>query len=138
MLCPAKQLKSGFTPTRTISNMKRLQQLFLPILALLVFTATSGWAQDTAVEEPLIIDFNERFLQGTQVVLEAIPVLNGSDYIVLTPNQNLAILTDLLSDLSTFKFGMDQYERNVWGTADFKFGCGVRNITQVKVHTLNS
>ena len=42
--------------------MKRLQQLFLPILALLMFTATSGWAQDTAVEEPLIIDFNERFL----------------------------------------------------------------------------
>ena len=83
-------------------------------------------------------NFNERFLQGTQVALEAIPVLNGSDYIVLTPNQNLAILTDLLSDLSTFKFGMDQYERNVWGTADFKFGCGVRNITQVKVHTLNS
>ena len=42
--------------------MKRLQQLFLPILALLMFNATSGWAQDTAVEEPLIIDFNERFL----------------------------------------------------------------------------
>ena len=42
--------------------MNRLQRLFFPILALLVFTATSGWAQETAVEEPLIIDFNERFL----------------------------------------------------------------------------
>ncbi len=42
--------------------MTRLQQLFLPVLALFMFTATGGWAQDTAVEEPLIIDFNERFL----------------------------------------------------------------------------
>ena len=42
--------------------MTRLQQLFLPILALFMFTAAGGWAQDTAVEEPLIIDFNERFL----------------------------------------------------------------------------
>ena len=42
--------------------MNRLQRLFLPVIALLMFTATSGWAQDTAVDEPLIIDFNERFL----------------------------------------------------------------------------
>jgi len=27
-----------------------------------MFSATSGWTQDTAVDEPLIIDFNERFL----------------------------------------------------------------------------
>jgi gamma-glutamyltranspeptidase/glutathione hydrolase len=62
MLRPAKQLKSGFNLTGTNATMNRLQRLFLPILALLMFTATSGWARETAVEEPLIIDFNERFL----------------------------------------------------------------------------
>ncbi|MEE4147024.1 MAG: gamma-glutamyltransferase [Halieaceae bacterium] len=39
-----------------------MQRLLLPLLALLMLAATGGWAQDTAVEEPLIIDFNERFL----------------------------------------------------------------------------
>jgi gamma-glutamyltranspeptidase/glutathione hydrolase len=62
MLCPAKQLKSGFILTGTNATMNRLQRLFLPILALFMFTATSGWTRETAVEEPLIIDFNERFL----------------------------------------------------------------------------
>lgn len=83
-------------------------------------------------------DFNTRFVQGTQVQFETIPALNGKDYMVLVPNQNLAILTDLVSDLSDIRFGLDQYEMNVWGAAKFKFGCGIRNIAQVKVHTLTT
>ena len=83
-------------------------------------------------------NFNERFVQGTQVQFQPIPALTGTDYMVLVPNQNLAIITDLLTDLSNFRFGLDQYEMNVWGAAKFKFGCGVRNIAQVKVHTLTT
>lgn len=83
-------------------------------------------------------DFNDRFVQGTQIRWEVIPVLKGTDYIVLVPNQNLAILTDLATDLTDIQFGMDQYNRFAWGSADFKFGCGIRNIAQVKVHTLTT
>ena len=42
--------------------MNRLQQLLLTLLTLCLFTASSGWARDTTADEPLIIDFKERFL----------------------------------------------------------------------------
>jgi len=40
----------------------RLQQLLLSLLVITVIGASPGWARDAAVEEPLIIDFKERFL----------------------------------------------------------------------------
>ena len=42
--------------------MYRLQQLLLSLLVITVIGASPGWARDAAVEEPLIIDFKERFL----------------------------------------------------------------------------
>ena len=42
--------------------MNRLQQLLLTLLTLCLFTASSGWARDTTADEPLIIDFKQRFL----------------------------------------------------------------------------
>ena len=42
--------------------MYRLQQLLLSLLVITVIGASPGWARDTAIEEPLIIDFKERFL----------------------------------------------------------------------------
>ena len=42
--------------------MKRLQQPIITLLTLCLLTASTGWTRDTTADEPLIIDFNERFL----------------------------------------------------------------------------
>lgn len=42
--------------------MNHLRQLLLTLLTFCLVTASTGWARDTAAEQPLIIDFRERFL----------------------------------------------------------------------------
>ena len=42
--------------------MKRLQRPIITLLTLCLLTASTGWTRDTTADEPLIIDFNERFL----------------------------------------------------------------------------
>jgi gamma-glutamyltranspeptidase/glutathione hydrolase len=62
MLPNRKQLKSGFNLLRKQDPVNRLHLLFITLLTACLFTSTTGWTKQTAVEDHPIIDFKERFL----------------------------------------------------------------------------
>ena len=62
MLRQPKQLKSDFTRTRTPATVNYLRQLLLTLLTLCLITADTGWTREALTDQPLIIDFKERFL----------------------------------------------------------------------------
>ena len=74
------------------------------------------------------------YLQGTNIPIVTIPGLTGQDYVFITPKQNFTIACDLASDHTDFRFGLDQYEENVWGKFRFKWGVGIKNTSLIKAH----
>jgi gamma-glutamyltranspeptidase/glutathione hydrolase len=62
MLRQPKQLKSDFTRTRTPATVNHLRQLLLTLLTLCLISADTGWTREALTDQPLIIDFKQRFL----------------------------------------------------------------------------
>ena len=81
-------------------------------------------------------DFKPGFVQGTRIQFRPVAGLTGTSYMYLVPDGNLAVGTDLLADTADLKFGLDQYEKNVWATLMFKMGCQFLDVTKGKYHVL--
>lgn len=96
---------------------------------LLDYRATHGTLTHAQDENGLFRPY------GTRAVIQPVAGLSGTSYIVAAENGNLAVAHDLMSDTSTVKVGMDQYDENVWMKMRFKMGVGFRNVSKLKVHT---
>lgn len=81
-------------------------------------------------------DFNNDFVQGTNIRFRVVGGLTGSDFMCITPKDNLSVVVDLSSDESTITAGMDEFEENVWIKTKFKKGYGARNYSQIAFHRL--
>jgi len=81
-------------------------------------------------------DFNEDFVQGTNIRFRVVGGLTGADFMCITPKDNLSQVVDLSSDESTITAGLDEFENNVWIKTVFKKGYGARNYSQIAFHRL--
>jgi len=79
-------------------------------------------------------DFGETYVHGTNIPFVPVAGLSGTSYIMIAQRGNVSVGIDLMSDTSYLKFGMDQYEQNIWGEVRFKMGVGFRDVSQIVFH----
>jgi hypothetical protein len=77
--------------------------------------------------------FEKRFVDGTNIGIEGIPGLNGTDKLVLIKESDLVLAVDVEGEEMDLKVGMDQYEENVWIKGRFAAGFQIHFPSQVVV-----
>ena len=77
--------------------------------------------------------FEKRFVDGTNIAIEGIPGLNGTDYLVLIKESDLVLAVDVEGEEMNLKMGMDQYEENIWIKGRFGAGFQIHFPSQVVV-----
>jgi hypothetical protein len=79
-------------------------------------------------------DFGATMVHGTNIPFVPVAGLSGTSYICMAERGNLSLGVDLMSDTSYLKFGMDEYDQNVWGEVRFKMGVGFRDASAITFH----
>ena len=77
--------------------------------------------------------FEKRFVDGTNIAIEGIPGLNGTDHLVLIKESDLVLAVDVEGEEMDLKIGMDQYEENIWIKGRFGAGFQIHFPSQVVV-----
>jgi len=77
--------------------------------------------------------FEKRFVDGTNIAIEGLPGLNGTDYLVLIKESDLVLTVDVEGEETSLEMGMDQYRENVWIKGRFAMGFQIHFPSQVVV-----